>query len=244
MRSMFSLVVCFVIWHYCSFFNVIDSAFYPSPVTIFSQMFHLFMDSDFLLNMWSSLYRLFWSAVIAIPFAIGIAMISATTKSFDQIISPVIALTFPLPKVAIYPLMLLIFGIDENSKIALITIGLFFLVFVNARLGFLKLIQSQNYEITKIYRMKRLNFFYDFLIKGAQLEILTGIKLALNYGLTLVVVSEATTSNNGLGHFIWRSWDQFKIINVYAGVFTLSLIGVISYYSLDYYIERCRKKFF
>ena len=77
---------------------------------------------------------------------------------------------------------------------------------------------------------------------GTLQEILTGLKLALNYGLTLVVVSEISASNNGIGYFIWKSWDQFKIINVYSGVFVLSIIGFALYFTFNSFIEKIRLK--
>ena len=93
-------------------------------------------------------------------------------------------------------------------------------------------------DIITIYPLTRFHYFFYFLIKGSLQEILTGLKLALNYGLTLVVVSELTASNNGIGYFIWKSWDQFKVVDVYSGVLTLSILGFLLYYFFNKIIER------
>lgn len=201
------------------------------------------MRGDLFSHALSSLYRLLIAALIAIPSAIIMATISSRVKWFDELISPIIAFTFPLPKVAIYPLMLLVFGIDQKSKIALISIGIFYLVYINTRLGMKKLIESQVNNIVLVYPLSNWNYLINYLIKGSQLEILTGFKIALNYGLTLVIVSEATVSNNGIGYFIWRSWDQFNILNVYSAVLLLSTFGFVSYYLFERYIAHCRQKF-
>lgn len=244
MRSALTLLTLIVVWHISTIYNWIDPAFYPSPFKILNATFQLLSESDLLFNIYSSLKRLLLAFIIAAPLAIGLAMLASVSKKFDEILSPVIALTFPLPKVAVYPLMLLIFGMDETSKIALILIGLFYIIFINSRLGFKKLLISPANDVVFIYPLKKNDYIFQYMLKGSQLEILTGIKLALNYGLTLIVVSEATTSNNGIGYFIWRSWDQFKIINVYTGVFVLSFIGLVMYYSLDCVISIQRKKYF
>lgn len=244
MRSIFTLLFLLIFWHFLTEFHYIDPIYYPSPLKIFTVTVHLLSDTDLLFNIYSSLKRLFLAFIIAAPLAISLAMLASVSKKIDEVLSPIIAVTFPLPKVAIYPLMLLIFGMDETSKIALILIGLFYIIFINSRLGFKRLLISPANDVVFIYPVKKSDYIFQYMLKGAQLEILTGIKLALNYGLTLIVVSEATTSNNGIGYFIWRSWDQFKIINVYSGVFVLSFIGLITYYSLDYLIGIQRKKYF
>ncbi len=202
----------------------------------------LLVHGDLLSNTISSLYRLSIAALVAIPTAIALATITSTVKWFDELFEPIIAFTFPLPKVAIYPLLLLIFGIDQKSKIALIAIGIFYLVFINTRLGMKKLLASQINDIVLVYKLSRWNYFVNYLVKGSQLDILTGIKIALNYALTLVIVSEATVSNNGIGYFIWRSWDQFNILNVYSSVLLLCLIGYVSYFLFEKYIAHCRRK--
>lgn len=224
------------------FFNQLDPLYYPAPLSVAMNTLTLLVHGDLLSNTISSLYRLSIAALVAIPTAIALATITSTVKWFDELFEPIIAFTFPLPKVAIYPLLLLIFGIDQKSKIALIAIGIFYLVFINTRLGMKKLLASQINDIVLVYKLSRWNYFVNYLVKGSQLDILTGIKIALNYALTLVIVSEATVSNNGIGYFIWRSWDQFNILNVYSSVLLLCLIGYVSYFLFEKYIAHCRRK--
>lgn len=245
MKSIISILLFLIVWHLMTVFSVIDPGFYPSPFKITLNLIQLLKsDSDFTLNVILSLKRLLWASLLTFPVAIMLALLTSTNRLFDHLINPFVALTFPLPKVAIYPLMLLVFGIDEKSKIALIAVGIFYPVFINSRLGFRKVLNGPTADILKIYPLKTFDYCWHYLLKGSQLEILTGLKLALNYGLTLVVVSETTASNNGLGYFIWRSWDQFKLINVYSSIFLLSALGAIFYYGLDYLIQKNRQKYF
>jgi NitT/TauT family transport system permease protein len=164
-------------------------------------------------------------------------------KAFDDFLNPLIAFTFPLPKVALYPLLLLVFGIDSWSKIALISIGLFYLLHIHFRIGFLRVLSSSYSEIINIYPLRRWDYLWNFLLKGTLQELFTGLQVALNYGLTLVVVSEFSASNNGIGYFIWKSWDQFKIINVYSGVVLLSCLGFLLFTFFTFLIDSDRKKY-
>lgn len=222
--------------------GLLDKSFFPNPILIFKNTFILLSTEDLLHQTFFSLGRLGIAFCISFPLAMILALFSAHIKTFDEFLNPLIALTFPLPKVALYPLLLLIFGIDSWSKIALISIGIFYLMFINFRIGFLRILSSNYNDIIKIYPLSLKNYYLDFLIRGTLQEILTGLKLALNYGLTLVVVSEISASNNGIGYFIWKSWDQFRIINVYSGVFVLSVIGFAFYFTFNKLIENARLK--
>lgn len=231
-------------WHALCFWGIVDPVFFPAPLNVIQNTFFLLVNDGLLIHIFHSMRRLMFAAGIAIPFGVCLAILMAHSKNLDNYLNPLIAFTFPLPKVAIYPLLLLISGIDDLSKILLISIGMFYLIFINTRVGVKRLLNSQAYDIIKIYKLKKTDYFSEFILKGSQQEILTGLKLALNYGLTLVVVSELSTSNNGIGYYIWRSWDQFKIINVYSGIFILSLIGFVFYFSFNALIERSKEKFF
>lgn len=101
-----------------------------------------------------------------------------------------------------------------------------------------------SYDLVRIYKLSRFDYIWNFILKGIQQELITGLKLELNYGLALVVVSEFSISNNGIGYFILRSWDQFKIINVYSGIFILSILGFAFYFIFNTLIDRTSDKFY
>lgn len=240
-KGIFTIFFTTLIWELLVYQNVIDKAFFPAPHSIIENTLLLFTQEALAVEIAHSLGRLGLACLITFPLALILALCATHAKTLDDLINPLIAFTFPLPKVAIYPLLLLIFGIAGSSKVALISIGIFYLMYINFRIGFLRLLSSQYYEIVTVYQFKGVNYLWNFLIRGSLQEIYTGLKLGLNYGLTLVVVSEISISNNGIGYFIWRSWDQFKIINVYSGVLCLSIIGFAFYYSFNHLIERLKR---
>jgi ABC-type nitrate/sulfonate/bicarbonate transport system permease component len=220
---------------------IIDTRFFPPPSSIVSNTFTAIAQSNLLGQIFYSLTREAIAFLIAAPLALLLALLCSHYKKLDDFFSPLIAFTFPLPKVAIFPLMLLIFGIDSASKIALISIGLFYLMFIHFRVGFLRLKSSIFFDVIRIYPFSTSQFVWSFLIKGSLQEIYTGLQVGFNYALTLVVVSEATVSTNGIGHFIWRSWDQYRILDVYSGVFVLCLIGFLQYSFFDLLLSRNRR---
>lgn len=219
-----------------------DIAFFPTPSSVLYNTIAELTQGALAMHLFMSLKRLIIALVIAFPLAIFFALLTQKISIIDYFIDPIVALTFPLPKVAIFPLVMLILGIDDGSKIALIAIGMFYLFYVNTRLAIKEILNSEYSQIQKVFPFKFIDYYWHFILRGSTRGILTGLKLGLNYGLTLVVVSELTAAKNGVGYYIWKSWDQFQIINVYSGVAILSLVGCIFYFSIEKYIDYIHQK--
>jgi ABC-type nitrate/sulfonate/bicarbonate transport system permease component len=111
--SILSILSIILAWHFLAFFNIVDANFFPSPFIVFSKMLSLFKQKEFQLDIEASLLRLSIGSLISIPLALISAILCSESKTLDRIINPFIAFTFPLPKVAIMPLLMLIFGIGD-----------------------------------------------------------------------------------------------------------------------------------
>ncbi|MFA6237036.1 MAG: ABC transporter permease subunit [Bacteriovorax sp.] len=244
MKRIFTILPFLVLgalWHVGVIFNFIDSQFFPSPVMFTLKLFMLFLNSDFVYDCLRSAYRLLAGTLISIPLSFIAAFACSHCPKFDRIFNPLVAFTFPLPKVAIFPLTLLVLGIGDSSKIFVISLGMFYLLFINLRLGLLHMKGGEVGELVKIFKINKKNYFFEIILKGIRVDFFKGLKLALGYGLTLVVVSEFSMSKDGVGNFIWKAWEQFNIIDMYAAVLLLSLVGFVIYLVLDHLIGRFEK---
>ena len=239
MKKIIPLLLIFLIWECLAFYKIIDPSFYPRPSIILSTLYNQVFAGTLFLDLLHSLYRLFYAILIAVPLAYLVSLLSAHCKIVDNFVNPIILFTYPLPKVAIFPFLLLIFGIADKSKIAMIAIGIFYLVLINTREGMLNLLKSDLVSIIKVYHPSRINYLYNFIFKGSFRHFFIGIITGINYGLTLVVVSEFNLSNNGIGNYIWKSWDQFRIEEMYAGIFLLCLTG----FAINVFLDEILKKF-
>lgn len=241
LKSTIILLIIALTWHWMAEGNIIDKEFFPSPFFIIKKLFELIRTEAFLNDLRSSSLRLLSGTLISIPLSLLSAIFCFRSKIIDHILTPVIGFTYPLPKVAIIPLLMLVFGIGDGFKIAVISLGMFYLIFINVYTSLTKLKNSQLNDVAKVYQLAGKNYYLQFLLKGIALDFLVGLKMALGYALTLVVVSEFSMSKNGIGNFIWKAWDQFKVIDMYAGIFLLCLAGLVIYSALDFIIGRLTK---
>ncbi len=238
--SCIGLVIIVITWELLASSKIIDIQFYPPPHLFTMKAFGLLGSEFFHKDFLSSMSRFLLAGIISIPLACLLGIWTGSSKLSDNLINPFLALTYPLPKVAIFPLILLIFGLGDFSKVVLIAIGMFYLIYINVRSGTQKILASPLMDIVHIYKISGWNYYYHFLLKGIKRDFLVGLKASLGYGLLLVVVSEFSVSRNGIGYFIWQSWDQFRVIDMYAGILILCLLGLFFSYTLDLFISKTR----
>jgi ABC-type nitrate/sulfonate/bicarbonate transport system permease component len=233
-----SPVSLLLIWEFASKIDLISNLFFPPPSIIFLRLIELSKQAFFLEHLSSSLKRLLLGSSLAIPFAIGIAILIEFNRVASILLKPLIAIFYPLPKLAIFPLLIVILGKGHLAQIAIIFIGVFFLVLMDTNQGVIRIIDKNFLDIVRLYKINFLNKFYYVIFRGALPEILNGIKLGLGYGLVMVVAGEFSFSRSGLGFFIWNAWDQFRIVDLYCGLFIFAIIGIIIFYVIDYLRNR------
>jgi len=244
LTSVLSVLIVFIVWHILASHQVISPEFFPSPFTVLNRLFILLNETSFLKDIGQSGIRLLIATLLSVFSAAVLSFTCAHNKLIDKIITPFVGLTYPLPKVAIIPLLMLIFGIGNFSKIVIISIGMFYLLFIHLRHSIKFLINSPLALPVHIYKVKGKNYYFHFLFKGILLDFFKSFKVAIGYGLTLVVVSELSMTREGIGNFIWKSWDQFRILDMYAGVYFLCLLGLLIYSLLDYLIAKLTPRYY
>src|SRR5205085_4772133 len=121
----------------------IDARFFPAPSTIARTFFHLARSGELGTNLLASLGRLIWGCLIGGTPALLLGLAMGLYRPVRAIVEPLVAATYPIPKSAILPLMLLIFGLGEASKVAMVALGVFYPMIINTTAGVL--------EIDKIY---------------------------------------------------------------------------------------------
>ena len=239
LTSCITLFFIVLTWELAAQKGLVDIQFYPPPHLFVKKALEL-ISGGFIHDFISSMTRFTIAGIISIPIACLLGIWTGSSKIIDKLINPFMALTYPLPKVAIFPLLLLIFGLGDSSKIILIAIGMFYLIYINVRSSTQRILNSPLMEIVKIYKIEGWNYYYRFLFKGVFRDFLIGLKASIGYGLLLVVVSEFSASRNGIGYFIWQSWDQFRVVDMYAGILILCLLGLLFSYALDLFISKTR----
>jgi ABC-type nitrate/sulfonate/bicarbonate transport system permease component len=214
------------LWELCAQLGFIDVRFFPAPSKIFKVMFTMIQNGLLEKHVWASMQRLFWGFLWGgIPaLALGVAM--GMFRTLRVIIEPIVAATYPVPKSAILPLILLIFGLGEPSKIVMVATGVFFPILINSMAGVLE-ISKIHFDVGRNFGASGFQIFRTVALPGALPLIMTGVKLGVGMGLVLIAIAEMVGAKSGLGYMIWNAWEILSVETMYVGLITIAALGLL-----------------
>lgn len=230
--SILSPLTILLLWEFLARFQVIDIRLFSSPSLIIQTFFPLLFSGELLYNTAISVQRVMLGFLAGAIPGILIGMSMGLSPLVRSAIEPMIAATYPIPKLAIMPLILLVFGLGETSKIFTIAIGVFYLVVINTMAGVLN-IDRIYLDVAKNFGASRKDFYLTVAFPGALPMIFAGLKLGMGMALILIVAAEMSAAKAGVGWMIWRSYDMFDIEQMFVALMTLSVLGYIFSIVLD-----------
>jgi len=225
-----------LLWETSTRSGLLDPRFFPAPSAIFNYLLFTSPSEGLWVDISASLYRIFWGYLAGCASGIALGVIMGLNHTVRVMIYPLVALLYPIPKIAILPLIMLVFGIGEMSKIVIVAIGSFFLVLINTLHG-VDSVAKIYHDVAQVYCIKKHNFILRVILPGASPAIFTGLKLAIGYSLVIVVAAEFSGADAGIGYLIWQSWETFSIKAMYAGIFVIGALGLAFSLTLNF-LER------
>jgi len=230
--SISSPIFLLLVWEAVGRFGLVDVRFFPPPTAIADTFARLVSSGELWSNTVTSLGRIVIGFLIGAVPGLILGVVMGLSRFVRAALNPMVGALYPIPKSAILPLLLLVFGLGEASKYAIVASGVFFLVLLNTAAGVLS-IEPVYLDVGRNFGASRLQTFVTIALPGALPLIFTGIRLAWGIALVLIVVGEIFASQSGLGYLINNAYQTFQIEKMYAGLIVMSVIGYASFLLLD-----------
>lgn len=214
---------------------VLDSAALPGPLPAFITFF-----KEIPANLWQhfliSSFRVAISLILSLALAVPLGMVLGREERIDSYVAPVIYLVYPIPKIVFLPVLMVLLGIGNVSKITLITLVVFFQILVPIRDA------ARGINVAVINSIKSLGAgwwdIYKHVVWPAILpEMLTSLRIASGTAIAILFFSETIVSREGLGYYLLDAWSRYAFLEMFAGIIAMGLLGLIIYIALDY-LER------
>ena len=225
--ALLSPIVILLIWEVLSTTNTLDQRFFPPPSQIASQLGNERTMARLPGDIVASLSRIVVGFAIGSTIGLATGLLLGMFRVPRLILSPVFAALYPVPKIAILPLLLIIFGLGDASKWAAVAIGTFFLVFYNTLAGVLQ-IPTIYLDVARNAGASRLQMFRTVALPAALPDVFTGPRLATGTAFVVLAAAEFVGAKSGLGVFIWASWQTLQVDRMYLGIIVLSLMGYVA----------------
>lgn len=179
-----------------------------------------------------SSYRVLASLVLALVTAVPIGIAMGRISRVDRLASPLLYLTYPVPKIAFLPLVLLIFGIGDSSRIFLIAFILFFQILVTTR-DAAREIPREHILSMRSLGANRMQKAVHLVLPAVLPSILTSLRVGIGTSIAVLFFVESFATNHGLGFFILDAWSQLDYESMYAGIVGMGLLGVVLYEGVE-----------
>jgi NitT/TauT family transport system permease protein len=183
----------------------------------------------FLISGW----RVVASIALALLTGVPAGLILGQSQRFNGLFSPVIYIVYPIPKIVFLPIILLLLGIGDASKIFMIYLILFFQVLVVVRDEASNLRPELIYSVRSLGAGRRALFRFVYLPATVP-AALTALRVSIGTAIAVLFFAESFATTSGLGYYIIvESWGRLAYPEMYAGVVAMSLLGLLLYFAAD-----------
>jgi sulfonate transport system permease protein len=219
-------VLLLLAWEVAALGGVLDHRLFTPPSEIVARGWEMIVGGELWIHVGATVARLAAGFLLGAVAGIAVGLLMGVWRPARAALGPTFTALYALPKIAILPLLLLIFGLTETPKVLSVAISVFFVVQINTLAGIVQ-IDDRILESARAYRAAGWRLFRYVLLPGATPSIITGLRVSAGMAVIVVTAVEFVASNNGLGYLIWNSWQLFQPQTMFVGLITVSVIGAL-----------------
>jgi len=228
-----AVIICgLALWEVAAHAGWISKLFFPPPSVIVLTLGRLAWGGTLWPSLGATLYRVAAGVVIGGGAGLLMGWLMGAYRPLRIAFDPIVAALHPLPKLAIFPIFLVLLGIGEASKIALLATVAFFPMLINTLAG-VQQIDRAYWEVAANYGARGGKLLRRVILPGSLPLALTGLRLAINATLVVAIAVEMLSAQKGLGAMIWLAWQTLRAEALYAVLIVIGLIGILFSALLD-----------
>lgn len=230
--SVVSPLALLALWEVASRAGLVDTRFFSRPSWILVSFWDLLRSGELVRHVAISLMRVMVGFVAAAIPGVLLGLTMGLFRPVRAAAEPIIAALYPIPKLALLPLLLLIFGTGELFKVMTIGLGCILLITVNTLAGVVN-IEPVYLDVARNFGASRRDYYLTVALPGALPVIFTGLRLGMGVALLLIVAAEMIGARSGIGYMIWTSYQIFDLEQMYVGLLLMAFFGYVSTLSIN-----------
>lgn len=182
-------------------------------------------------------WRVGISILLSMLTAVPAGLVMGQSRLLDRLFSPIVYIVYPIPKIVFLPVVLLLLGIGNTSKVFIIWLILFFQIVVVVRDQASALRPELIYSVRSLGAGRRALFRFVYLPATVP-AALTALRVSIGIAIAVLLFTESFATTSGLGYYIMTdTWGRLAYPEMYAGVLAMSLLGLLFYFLVDW-LER------
>lgn len=215
------------LWQILSMIGMIPVTILPSPIAVIQSGIELTQSGELINHISISLGRAITGFIIGGLVGFFLGLFNGLFKPLDLLFDTSIQMLRNIPHLALLPLVILWFGIDEVSKVFLVALGVLFPIYINTYHG-IKSVDKGLIEMGRAYGLKGSSLFFQVILPAALSSILVGIRYALGVMWTTLIVAETIAANSGIGYMAMNAREFMQMDVIVLSILIYSLLGKLS----------------
>jgi len=219
--------ILFVIaWELASRAGLMDKRFFPAPTNIFQSAVEMAQSGVLVKDLLASLFRILAGFALGVAGGLAAAIALGLSRLTRAALEPFLSAIYTVPKLALLPLLLLIFGLGEFPKMLLVAMTVFFYIWISCMEAILTVPESY-IEAAQSFGARGWSMFrhvtWPFLLP----QLFIAMRLAIGAAVLVIVGVEFVQADEGVGYRIWHSWSLFQANRMYVGICTVAVLGFL-----------------
>ncbi len=210
---------------------VVDNQILPNPIKVY-QILPKTLKGDMCNHILASSSRIFLGLLISLLLGFLLGLLIALNKKANYFLQPFLYLSYPIPKLALLPIVMLTFGIGETTKIVMIVLIIVFQIIISIR-DAVRSISKENFYVFSSLGASSLQMIRHIVLPAVLPEILSALRVSVGIATSVLFVTETFGTDKGLGFYIVDAWMRIDYLTMYAGIVMISIIGFILFLSID-----------
>lgn len=229
LQTLYGMLAILLFWYIMHI--AVGSAAIPAPHASILHFFRIF-PGELSRHLLVSLGRI--SVALAVSLVLGgaIGLWMGFSERADRWLSPVVYLLYPLPKIAFLPVLMILFGLGETSKIVLIIIIIIFQILVAARDGVREIPKELYFSVLSL-GIDRGGLYRHLILPATLPKIMTALRICVGVSISILFFGENYATTYGIGYFIMNSWLMADYVEMFSGILALSLMGFLLFKGID-----------
>lgn len=225
LKHSIAILAFLALWELLPRLDVVDSVFLPPFSEVLAAGWRLMQSGELENDAAVSLYRAVSGLALAILIAVPGGLILGAKKPLADLLDPLLEIFRNTAPLALLPVFTLVLGISDTSKIAMVVYSCVWPILLNTVNG-VKTVDPPLIKAARSMGLSRIAVFVKVVLPASAPPIFTGIRLAAAYSILVLIAAEMVGAKAGLGYLVNAAQFNFQIADMYAGILTLSLLGL------------------
>ncbi|VCU68715.1 Putative aliphatic sulfonates transport permease protein SsuC [Pigmentiphaga humi] len=215
------------IWELLARLGILDVRFFPPPSTLVGTAEQMLTDGSLAAAVADSMIRLVIGFCLGAVAGCLVGVCVGLSGWFRSLIEPWLIVTYPIPKLAIYPLLVLIVGLGDAPIVLLLAIAVFYIVSLNLTAGIAS-IRPVIYDVGRDSQASFMQIVLTIALPASLPHLFVALEIASGIAFIVLIAAEFVGAKTGLGSIIWSSWQLFDVGPMYVAILAISILGYLS----------------